>query len=366
MDTKTTTNNKWQVFIKTHVDIEKLTNCNMIFIEQTIGTLKNKFWKDVLRSLININKKSVVSEADILKSPIFYNDNIKIGGTYIFCRMWYRKGIKYINDLINKNGKFYTETEFSAITGIKTNFLQYSGLIKAIKIYLKDMNIEITHKEQFPFIPSHISTLLQHQKGSKAMYNILNKNGDTPTGQCSWNKIFNITKEEWKRIYMFPFHVTKYTALQWYQVSTNHNILVTNKLLNQMKIRNDALCTLCQTGNETIVHFLWNCCKTQQFINDITHWLNSYNIHCNLTEEYFIFGLQREHGVNKILHFILLYAKYYIYLARCKNQQLNIRVFKMKLRVMYRVHRQIALSNQEEETFLADWSPYTALINDIL
>ena len=165
---------------------------------------------------------------------------------------------------------------------------------------------------------------------------------------------------------MFPFHVTKYTALQWYQVSINHNILVTNKLLNQMKIRNDALCTLCQIGNETIVHLLWNCCKTQQFINDITHWLNSYNIHCNLTEEYFIFGLQREHGVNKILHFIFLYAKYYIYLARCKNQQLNIRVFKMKLQVMYRVHRQIALSNQEEETFLADWSPYIALINDIL
>ena len=34
---------------------------------------------------------------------------------------------------------------------------------------------------------------------------------------------------------------------------------------------------------------------------------------------------------------------------------------------MYRVHRQIALSNQEEEeTFLADWSLYIALINDIL
>ena len=94
---------------------------------------------------------------------------------------------------------------WSAITGIKTNFLQYIGLIKAIKIYLKDMNIEITHKEQFPFIPSHISTLLQHQKGSKAMYNILNKNDDTPTGQCSWNKIFNITKESGKGYTCFHF-----------------------------------------------------------------------------------------------------------------------------------------------------------------
>lgn len=198
------------------------------------------------------------------------------------------------------------------------------------------------------------------------MYCILNKNADTPTGQYTWNKIFNITKDEWKMIYRFPFYVTKYPALQWFQISINHNILVTNKLLNQMKIRNDPLCTLCQTENETIVHLLWNCCKTQQFIKDIIEWLNLYNIHLNLTKEYFIFGLQRVHCVDKILNFILLYAKYYIYLTRCKNQQLHIRVFQMKLQVMYKVHRQIAQENQEEETFFTDWSPYLALIDNIL
>ena len=359
------TDNKWQIFIKAHVDISKLTGCNMIFIQNMIGTLENKFWKDVLQSLININKNSELNESDILKSPIFYNNSIKIGGTHIFYREWFNKGIMYVNDLINEKGDFYTETEFSYKTGIRTNFLQYNGLIKTIKNYLKYMHLEITHKEQCPFIPSHISTLLKQNKGSKAMYNTLNKSLDKPTGQGTWNKIFKITNEEWRKIYSFPFIVTKYPALQWYQISINHNILVTNKLLNQMKIRNDALCTLCMTNNETITHLLWSCCKTQQFINDMTNWLNTFNICCNLTEEYFIFGLQREQGVDKVLHFIFLYAKYYIYLARCKNQKLYIRVFQMKLEVMYRVHREIAYANQEEDTFKMDWSPYLELIDSI-
>lgn len=358
-------NNKWQVFVKEHVNISKLTGCNMVCIENMIGTVENKFWKDVLHSLININKKTELKESDLLKSPIFYNNNIKIGGTHIFYRSWFDKGIMYINDLINENGDFYSETEFSSKTGVKTNFLQYSGVIKAIKNYLKHMQQEITHKEPSPFIPSHISILLKQHKGSKDMYNTLNKSMDTPTGQRTWNKVFNITNEEWKKIYGYPFIVTKYPALQWYQISINHNILVTNKLLNQMKIRNDALCTLCRADNETITHLLWSCCKTQQFIKDMTGWLNTYNIHCNLTEEFFIFGLQREQRVDIVLQFILLYAKYYIYLARCKNQNLYIRVFQMKLEVMYRVHRQIALANQEEDTFVKDWSPYLTLINSI-
>ena len=40
------------------------------------------------------------------------------------------------------------------------------------------MNITCLHKEQNPFVPSHISPLLQQRKGSQVMYNILNKNNE--------------------------------------------------------------------------------------------------------------------------------------------------------------------------------------------
>ena len=86
------------------------------------------------------------TEDDILKSPIYYNNNIKIGGLDIYYRSWFNKGIKYVNDLVNENGDFYQQNEFTMKTGIQTNFLQYNGLIQSIKHYLKLMKIQITHR----------------------------------------------------------------------------------------------------------------------------------------------------------------------------------------------------------------------------
>ena len=91
-----------------------------------------------------------------------------------------------------------------------------------------------------------------------------------------------------------------------------------------------------------------------------------YNIQCDINEKYFLLGLQEEHRYTKVTNFILLYAKYYIYLARCNKQNLNMNVFQNKLKVMYKVHKEIAFSHQEDENFNKDWNPFLLLINDIV
>ena len=131
--------------------------------------------------------------------------------------------------------------------------------------------------------------------------------------------------------------------MQWFQISINHNILVTNKLLCEMKIKNDSLYTFCQSNNKTIIHLLWKCDKTQKFIREIARWLGTCNIQCNIAE----FGLQREQTLSKIFNFILLYANYYIYLARCKKQSLTLSVFQKKLKFIYKVHKYIAYSHKK-------------------
>ena len=195
-----------------------------------------------------------------------------------------KKSVRYINDLVNENGRLYEQVEFTQKTGIQTNFIQYNGLIQSIKQYLKQQKKEISHKEPSPFIPSHIKTILKYSKGSKDMYYLLNKTHEIPTGQNTWNKLYNIPENKWKNIHMFPFRTTKYPALQWFQISINHNILVTNKLLFNMKINNDALCNFCQSSNESIVHLFWKCDKTQQFIRNVKIWLNSYDIHYDINQ----------------------------------------------------------------------------------
>ena len=150
--------------------------------------------------------------------------------------------------------------------------------------------------------------------------------------------------------------------MQWFQISIKHNILVTNKLLHQTKIKNDSLCTFCKSNNGTIIHLLWKCNKTLKFIRDTAKWLGTCNIQCNITEEYFIFGLQREQVFNKILNFILLYAIYiYIYI----KQSLILSVFQKKLKFMYTVHLDITYSHKKEDEFQKDWSQYQTLSNGI-
>ena len=153
----------------------------------------------MLQSFININKVKDSKQEQVLKSPLFYNENIKIGGSYIYYSSWFQIGIRYINDLINDNGEFYTYEEFKDITGIHPNTLVYHGTIRAIKSYLKEIKVSITHKETSPFIPSYVSSLIQHN-GSKVTYDILNENKEVPTGKTSWNKIYNFSQEDWKQI----------------------------------------------------------------------------------------------------------------------------------------------------------------------
>ena len=177
--------------------------------------------------------------------------------------------------------------------------------------------------------------------------------------------MYNFSQEDWKQIYTFPFTITKYPALLWFQVSINHNILVTNKLLYQMKLRDNALCSFCGLNNETIIHLLWQCEHTKQFIIELSEWLKSYDIKYTITEEFFMFGKQEEQTYPKAVKVIILYAKYYIYVTRCKQLPLFLNAYKKRLKFMYKVLQCIASKNNMFDMFQKEWSQYQLLINDI-
>ena len=91
--------------------VEQLTGCNTKYLEKVILQLPTHFEKDDLQSMISINTKSVFTEESILNSPIYYNIYIKFGGSHVYFKSWFNKGIRYINDLVNKNGEFYQQNE---------------------------------------------------------------------------------------------------------------------------------------------------------------------------------------------------------------------------------------------------------------
>ena len=67
---------------KNTYNLEMLTSCNVEYIQDILSTLNNQFWKDVLKSFLDINYKTEIGEEQILKSPLFYNRNIKIENVF--------------------------------------------------------------------------------------------------------------------------------------------------------------------------------------------------------------------------------------------------------------------------------------------
>ena len=81
-------------------------------------------------------------------------------------------------------------------------------------------------------------------------------------------------------------------------------------------------------------------------------------------EELFIFGLDILNIITKPLNIIILYAKYFIYTTRCNERQLVLEVYKKKLYQLFKILKDIAVSNNELTEFNKDWEPYEILLNN--
>ena len=83
-------------FIETKVGKEFLCNFGDEYVQKCIDCNTNIFWKDVFKSYKLLVKCSIIdSHENFLKQPIFYNtsSSIKIGGSSVFMKDWYSKGI---------------------------------------------------------------------------------------------------------------------------------------------------------------------------------------------------------------------------------------------------------------------------------
>ena len=156
-----TDNCKLQDYILKYLDLEKMTAVDAKYTEEIMNKIDNPFWKDVLKAFIKTNENIEPEDTlHILKTPIFYNCNICTDKMYVFWKDWFKKGIKFINDIVKTNGEFYNQEELVARYNITTNYLHNQGITKSIKIYLNKHKITLRENIEGPFIPNHLQPIL--------------------------------------------------------------------------------------------------------------------------------------------------------------------------------------------------------------
>ena len=318
-------------------------------------TISNPFWLDVLKSLHTLTKtKNNNNMNDVLQTPVFLNEDILIGRKPIFFTNWYKNGVTFINDFVKNNGDFYSLIEFKNKYNIKTNFIQYNGLINAIKELLCKNNVILNKNCTRPIIPPIYSLIVRTKNGCQDMYKILNHNTEQPTSKLKWQQIYVIDELTRDKILLSPFNNKFSVQQQWFQTRINHRILSCKKYLYTLKLIDSPLCTFCYQ-DETLVHMFWTCSATQTFLNTLRNWLSTKNIDITFQEKSFIFNTNVGNNISSLELHILLEAKHYIFSARRLNRILSVAAFKNIFKHKIEALKEIATKNGKLDSFITQW-----------
>ena len=141
------------------------------------------------------------------------------------------------------------------------------------------------------------------------------------------------------------------TKLCYFQFRILHRILGENKYLHAVGISNSNLCTFCSSSVETISHLFWECNVTHQFIQDMQTTILNNEVLFNRNT--FLFGFPE--GRQSSLNFVILYAKYFIFTAKYKQERLSLNSFKNMLKLVKEVERVLYTKHNRFVVWIDRW-----------
>ena len=349
------------------IDFEKLILTGINKIEQCAQSCTNMFWKNVFSAWKRVlEKEHKYSWDHVLKTPLWYNKNIKIDYRPVFYKDWYQKGIHIIADLLNENGEMLSFEDVCRKYNLDVEMMKFNGIVSSVNKYLKlfTKNEHTANSMIYPYIPQNIEIFIKHEKGIKDFYKVLNSNHSIPTNKEKIMKKFEITESEMNKIYKLPFVVTKNTKLQWFQCKINHFVLTTNSFLTKIKLIESPLCNLCRKETETIIHLLWECEKVQTLLEEIDHWTSSIGTFTlNYNKKTFLLGII-DSRYSADTNLVILTIKHYIYSCRCLSKNITFSGVRQTLKNLYLTEMAIATKNQKLEQFQIIWNKWHIMFTE--
>jgi hypothetical protein len=325
--------------------LQDFLECNLKGKDIPFGIPQNSIWKNILMDWCEINYKDKVDNVhDIMTESVWLNSRIKIREKVLWNRKWYDQGLQLLWDLIKEsNGGIMDYMEFKNKYSIKTNFLEYEGLIKAIPKCWKEMLK--TPEEQLDITkasPSLANKCLNSKKGSKVLYNILLERKATgPENKLNkWKEELGVdadTKNILKEMVKTRKELT-YSKLQSFQYNFTHRNLTYAKRLYKMKVDDTSKCKECGE-EEDLKHLYWECPSKKKLWKDLQNRIRlkppektgpgMYLM--NMTD-----GIEKKED-KTMLRTIYTICKHYIHIKRCKGEVPNIRELMNKIKKTRRI-----------------------------
>lgn len=335
------------------------------YLMQRLSRINNLFWRDTMQCFRNFARQIKPKDwYQFLQVSIWFNPDIRVGGRSIFYKSWFEKGIRYINDLFDNYGCLLPLRVFRDTYNIQVMFLEYEGLLKAVRDYLaqfyfKHLDINLYN----PVCPLTLSLIMSQKKGCRKLYDILIRRESLPVSANKWQRDLDDEQYiyDWKQIYSLPYKISQDTHLRWFQVRLNHRILPTKYTLTKMNILDDNLCSFCFAETETLTHLFYDCDCVKKFWQDLFLYIrNNSNIPpFTWTIHDILFGNSKW---DTVLNKIILQAKSFIYKNKFKNSIPRVVIFVNYIKSLFLTEQIIAKKNLNMDKFSKDWNEYKNLV----
>ena len=299
-----------------------------------------------------------ITLTDGSQNIIWNNRNIKINNRPVYWKTWHNQGITYISDLKLDTNVFLTYDQFISKYNIKTNFLQYYGLINSVKKYNLSNSVSMGGVPSIRIIKTIEGNIIDMNKAkSKDFYKelILGKCHE-PTMLNRLTLSLNVNEQQVYESLPLNKKSTSEPRLLEFQYKILNGYLAVGTTLEKWNIKSSNKCRYCNE-EDTIFHCLFLCSETHKWIIEIQNYLRSVSINFeNVNLQKYILG-----SYDEALNVLLLVIKHYIWKVRHFETKFNINS------LLYEIHKRYLcdIGYMSSKRLKLKWGRYKTFVDDL-
>jgi hypothetical protein len=321
----------WKKYLSTHFNEEikqillQNKTCN------DYPQFRDKFYQEIFELWAELHNNNPTNSEQACKQLICNNSYIRINGMPITEKTWKFKNIRFIQNLLDTNGKIDTKENLDKKFNVQIETLLLNSVTSAIPHDWKKMIKDDTNSTNY-FVFADFNILVNDTykklievKTNEVYQHLITKIAKRATSEAKWEEEtgINYDEEQWEQAYSYPYQLTRDVKILSFHYKITHRILACKRNLKTWKIKNDNICDVCTIEMDGIEHHLIACPVLLDFWSNLFTWWKAVSKMAFPIDTYdILFGIPNPNNDIIIYHmnYLILHALYYIYVTKITSK----------------------------------------------
>jgi hypothetical protein len=363
----------WKKYLSSHFQDELSQTLLYNRSSNDYPTFKDKFYEEIFMIWAELHNNNPKSGEEVCRQLIINNSFIRIDGNPITKKTWKHNEIKFIQNLLNREGKIDTRENIEKKYKVQIKPLTYNSITSAIPQKWKSLMKEDTNVNNYFVFADHRVILNGEDKklieiSTKDVYNhLIKKIVKRATSENKWEEEtgINYDEDQWERVYTLPYGLTRDVRILSFQYKTTHRILACKKNLKIWNITTDNICDVCCNDIDGIEHHLVACPVLLEFWDYFFRWWKSVSMMIFPVDTYdIIFGIPNPNEDLTISHmnYLILHALYYIYVTKIKKNTPKLYEYILEVKRNLNILQINMESKGQQKRFGIKWAPLADIL----